>query len=168
MYKTSLLLNSNYQILHFITERKALKLFLKGKVDILSDWEDIDIYYGSSKIKLPATLRMKYYINKRYKQLIFSKKAVLKRDHYNCQYCLKHLKPGQATVDHLLPKSMGGLSLFTNCVASCYDCNNKKGNRTPEQAGMELITLPTAPVGYVYYVSEHDRWHRDWDAFLNK
>lgn len=168
MTKTTLLLNSDYNILHFITYKKALKLFVKEKVDVLSDWEDVDICYGDRKIKLPATLRMKYYINKRYKQLVFSKKAVLKRDHYVCQYCLNHIKSGQATVDHLIPKSYGGQSIFTNCVASCYNCNNKKGNRTPEQAGMELMILPTAPIGYVYYVSEQERWHDDWGAFLSK
>ena len=164
--KKVLLLNSTYEVLSFITERKALKLFVKGKVDVVSAWPDVEIYYDKKFIKFPATLRLKYFVKKNFAQLAFSRKAVFKRDRFACQYCGKFLKSGQVTVDHVIPKSVGGASSFNNCVTSCYACNNKKGNRTPEQAGMLLLTRPAAPIGYLHYVSEQDRWHDDWNVYF--
>src|SRR5271154_1875540 len=166
MSKKILLLNSTYEVLSFISERKALKLFFKGKVDVLSTWPDVEIYYGSGHIQFPATLRLKYYVKKNYAQLAFSRKAVFKRDRFSCQYCGKFLKSGQVTVDHVIPKSMGGASSFNNCVTSCYACNNRKGSRTPEQANMILRIRPAAPAGYLHYISESDSWHNDWNVFF--
>lgn len=168
MNKKVLLLNSNLEVISFISERKALKLFVKDKVDIISSWSDVDIYYGSGRMQFPATLKLKYYVRKKFTQLSFSRKAVFKRDRFSCQYCGKFLKSGQVTVDHVIPKSIGGQSSFTNCVTSCYSCNNKKGNRTPEQANMLLKIKPAAPVGYLHYVSEQDEWHESWDFYFGK
>jgi 5-methylcytosine-specific restriction endonuclease McrA len=164
--KKVLLLNSTYEVLSFISERKALKLFVKGKVDVVSDWPDVEIHYGTGKINFPATLRLKYFVKKNYAQLTFSRKAVFKRDRFSCQYCSRFLKSGQVTVDHVIPKSMGGPSSFTNCVTSCYGCNNKKGNRTPDQANMLLLVRPAAPIGYLHYISEQDAWHDDWSNYF--
>jgi hypothetical protein len=166
--KKVLLLNSTYEVLNFITEKKALKLFVKGKVDIISTWSDIEFLFQKEIIKFPATLRLKYFVKKRYTQLIFSRKSVFKRDRYCCQYCGKYLKSGQITMDHVIPKSAGGQSTFSNCVTSCYGCNSKKGNKTPEQAEMTLLTYPTIPLGYIHYVSEQDHWHDDWNVYLSK
>lgn len=166
--KKVLLLNNTYEVLSFISEKKALKLMFKDKVDIISVWPDVDImFHSGNKIKFPSVLKLKYFIKKNFSQLSFSRKSVFKRDRFYCQYCGKNLKSGQVTVDHVVPKSLGGLSSFGNCVTACYGCNNKKGSRTPEQANMKLINMPTQPVGYLHYVSENDQWHNDWDNFLN-
>jgi 5-methylcytosine-specific restriction endonuclease McrA len=139
----------------------------KDKVESVSTWPDVQIRFGGDKkIHFPAILRLKYYVKKKYAQLAFSRKAVFKRDRFTCQYCGEVLKSGQVTVDHVVPKSMGGLSSFINCVTACYSCNNRKGNRTPEGANMELINKPIAPVGYLHYISENDHWHADWDKFF--
>jgi 5-methylcytosine-specific restriction endonuclease McrA len=163
----SLLLNNDYQILQFISERKALKLFVKDKVDVISEWHDEEIVFASGKrMKFPAVLRLKYYVHKKFSHLPFSRRAVFKRDKYICMYCGHHLKTGNATVDHIIPKVLGGVSSFINCVASCFRCNTKKGARTPEEAGMFPINKPVAPNGFVYYLSDNDRWHDDWNIFL--
>ena len=163
----SLLLNNNYDVLQFVSERKALRLFYKEKVDIISEWDNEDIVFTSGKImKFPAVLRLKYYVHKKFSHLPFSRRAVFKRDKYVCQYCQIHLKTGHATVDHIIPRVMGGGSSFTNCVASCFRCNTKKGPRTPEQAGMFPINTPVAPNGFVYYLADNDRWHDDWNTFI--
>jgi 5-methylcytosine-specific restriction endonuclease McrA len=166
--KKVLLLNSTYEILAFISDRKALKLYFKGKVEIISSWPDIEILYGSNMMNFPATLRLKYFVKKNYTQLVFSRKSVFKRDKFTCQYCGKFLKSGQVTVDHVIPKSMGGTSSFNNCVTSCYSCNNRKGSRTPEQANMTLLTRPVVPNGYLHYVSEQEGWHDDWNIFFGE
>ena len=71
------------------------------------------------------------------------KKAVLWRDRYTCQYCGQ--KGGELTVDHVLPKSRGGKSTWDNLVAACRSCNLRKGDRTPEEAGMRLLRPPKPP-----------------------
>lgn len=166
MNKKVLLLNSTYEILAFVSDRKALKLLVKGKVDIISNWPDEKLYYGSGYMYFPATLKLKYFVKKNYAKLIFSRKSVFKRDKFTCQYCGEVLKSGQVTVDHIIPKSIGGLSSFTNCTTSCYKCNNKKGSRTPEQANMTLMSKPDTPAGYIHHVSDNDHWHDDWDNFF--
>jgi 5-methylcytosine-specific restriction endonuclease McrA len=75
----------------------------------------------------------------------FSRRNVAKRDHLTCQYC--GAQPGwdSITIDHVTPRSRGGASSWTNCVAACVACNARKADRTPEQAGMKLKRRPTRP-----------------------
>lgn len=163
----SLLLNGNYDVLSFISEKKALKLFYKQKVDIVSEWPNEYITFISGHImKVPAILRLKYFVHKKFSNLPFSRRAVFKRDKYTCAYCQQYLKSDAATIDHIIPRVMGGTSSFTNCVAACFRCNTKKGARTPEQANMFPINKPIAPNGYVFFLSDNDKWHEDWNIFL--
>lgn len=161
-----LLLNSTNEVLSFISEKKAIRLVYKSKVDTVSVWENIKLSFANGFMFLPAILRMKYYIRKIYKQLVFSRKAILRRDKFACGYCGNKLSSGHATIDHIVPKSLGGTSSFTNCVAACFKCNSKKGNQTPEQAEMILKIKPIQPAGYIYHIADDDSWHSDWDGFL--
>ncbi len=165
MIKT-LLLNDNWQVIAFISERKAIKLLLKGKADVLSSWNGRKIHYGYGYITLPATLKMRYNVVLRPTKLVFSRKLVLRRDQYICCYCNKKSK--NLTIDHIIPKSAGGENSFTNCVTACLTCNRKKRNRTPEQAGMILKELPIAPNKYLCYFPSEIEWHDDWLFFIHK
>lgn len=162
----ALLLNNTLEVISFISDRKALKLLYKGKVDIISEWQEVYVGLINKVIKLPAILKLKYYIKKNFSRLTFSRKMLFKRDKYTCLYCNKHLKPCQATIDHIVPKCKGGTSSYDNCATSCYPCNAKKGKRTLEQAQMSLIYEPTAPAKYLYYLSDRDRWHPEWSNFI--
>lgn len=167
MSKKVLLLNANYQVLAFVPERRAIKLIFNEKVEILSEWDEL-ITYPSGCFKLPSILKLKYLIKKNFcRGLVFSRKAVFKRDNFVCQYCWKELRTNSATIDHILPRSSGGQNTFQNCVTSCWDCNNQKGNRTPEQAGMTLISNPFTPPGYSYFLNECDIWHPEWKIYLS-
>jgi 5-methylcytosine-specific restriction endonuclease McrA len=163
----ALLLNNTYEVISLISDRKALKLVYKGKVDIISEWKEVVVGLINKVIKLPAILKLKYYIKKNFSRLAFSRKMLFKRDNYQCLYCGKQLRPNQATVDHILPKCKGGISSFDNCATSCYPCNAKKGKRTLEQAQMSLITEPRTPAKYLYYLSEGDRWHPEWSNYFD-
>ncbi len=165
MSKKTLLLNSTYEVLSFIPERKAIGLLCKEKVDVISEWEE-SIRFPSGTIKHPSILRLKYHIKKNYTTLSFSRKAVLRRDNYVCQYCSKNLKPIQATIDHIIPKSQGGGTSFLNCVTACYPCNNRKANRTPELADMILKSKPFVPTGYFYFFGDNEIWHPDWNFYV--
>ncbi len=75
-------------------------------------------------------------------RLVCSRAAVLRRDGYRCAYCGRT----GTTMDHILPKSRGGQTSWTNCVAACVECNNRKAALTPEEAGMKLSVVPRVPV----------------------
>ena len=131
----TLLLNANYEVLEVISERKAFKHIFKEKVDVLVNYDDY-VLYGQNKIYYPSVLRLKNQIKRNFfKKVNFSRSAILKRDMYTCQYCLDQLVPSQITIDHILPKSMGGLKTYTNCVVCCKPCNSKKSN---------LLKIPSA------------------------
>lgn len=168
MSKKTLLLDSSYQVLSFITERKAFKLLFKDKVDVISSWQDI-IVWGNDKINHPSVLRLKNHVRRNYFNSNFSRKALVKRDKSTCQFCGEKLTASQITIDHVLPKSHGGITSFTNCVVCCHTCNNKKADRTPEQAGMVLLKKPTHPsFSARYNISDpQEYWHPEWDDFLS-
>jgi 5-methylcytosine-specific restriction endonuclease McrA len=166
MARKVLLLNSNYEVLDFLDERRAIKLFFKGKVEVLSEWPGVIIFYSSGSISFPAILRLKYYIRKNCSKLVFSRTMVFKRDQWRCQYCGKHLTFAQATMDHIVPKKLGGKSSFTNCITACYTCNNKKGSKTLEESGLKILHHPIVPTFHLHYLSNDDKWHSEWNIFI--
>lgn len=162
----TLLLNNDNRIISFINERKTIKLLLKNKVEILSCWLGRKISINSKFILHPAILRMKYHIRLLLTRLKFSKKLLFSRDHYTCTYCGLKCLPEQLTIDHVLPRSLGGVTSFNNCVAACLQCNSSKRDRTPEIADMPLLNFPASPNNYLYLFPRNLRWHEDWNFFL--
>lgn len=167
MSKKTLLLDASYGVLSFIPERKVFKLLFKDKVDVISNWDDI-IVWGQDRIKHPSILRLKEHVRRNYFNSNFSRKALVKRDKSSCQFCSKKLTASQITIDHVLPRAQGGVTSFTNCVVSCQACNNKKADRTPEQAGMVLLRKPVHPSfsSHHYVADPQEFWHEDWNDFL--
>jgi 5-methylcytosine-specific restriction endonuclease McrA len=96
----------------------------------------------------------------------FSRRNVARRDHQTCQYC--GAQPGweSITVDHVVPRSRGGTSSWTNCVAACVACNARKADRTPEQAGMKLRRRPARPDWKPLYAARAARVE-SWARFLD-
>ena len=82
----------------------------------------------------------------------FGKRNILIRDNFTCQYCGKKVK--KLTIDHIIPKSRGGETSFENCVSSCKECNNRKGMKTPREAGMSLMKVPTQPTIMEFYMQQ--------------
>ncbi len=141
----TLLLNSTYEVIGFISERKCFKHLAKDKVEILDYW-DSKVHHGrTGQFQHPAVIRLKYQVRWIPRKVKYNYLGVFRRDSYVCQYCRLALTPSQATIDHVKPKADGGDNSWKNCVTACFECNNKKGNRTPEQAGMKLIAKPTVP-----------------------
>ena len=162
----TLLLNSTYEPISFIPWKKVIKLVLRGKVDILSHWND-SIRHGNGAIKRPSIIRLKYYVPRHIKRRRYNRSAVFKRDGHNCQYCGQTKRVSELTIDHVLPKSHGGKTVWENCVACCFACNNKKANRTPKQAKMVLIRKPLIPrmtVWHEYVLMSNT--HEDWQHYI--
>lgn len=166
--KKVLLLGASYEVLNFIEMKRAIKLFVNEKVDVISNWDE-KIPSASSDWEFPSIIRLKMPPKRHFFGNNFSRKALVKRDKSTCQYCNRKLSASQVTIDHVLPRAQGGGTSFMNCVVACQTCNNKKADKTPDQANMKLLRRPTLPsfASRKNYVDNPDNWHKDWDDFLN-
>jgi 5-methylcytosine-specific restriction endonuclease McrA len=91
---------------------------------------------------------------------------VFMRDGYACQYCGRETR--DLTLDHVVPRSQGGVHSWENVVSACRLCNRRKGGRTPEQADMKLLSEPKAPRGYGYHVPYHYFCsHTEWQKYVS-
>jgi hypothetical protein len=136
------LYNMSYQKIIDIDWKRAVILVLNGKVLPFSDEEYLEIQTTSGIFKLPQHIILKKYVHIPFKELAPSRKNIFKRDNNICQYCSKELDTSTATIDHILPRSKGGIHEWTNVVACCLRCNRKKGDRTPQEANMKLSKQP--------------------------
>ena len=139
-----LLLNNNLSYLTMISWKRAINLVLKNKAEVVKYTEKV--ITNSEKtvsLKIPKVIKLVYFIAKVSKaKMIYSKKVVFLRDNHSCVYCGSNNK---LTIDHLVPKMRGGKSTFDNTVTACFSCNNRKGNQTPEEAGLKLHKRPYTP-----------------------
>jgi 5-methylcytosine-specific restriction endonuclease McrA len=163
----ALLLNSTYECISFISERKIFKFILKDKVEILANWDE-QVFWPSGSMNLPAVLRLKSRVNHRRQESRFNKNILFMRDSYRCQYCNRKVHKTRLTIDHIIPKCKGGGTTWDNCVACCAGCNNKKGNKTLQEVGFKLIKKPKKPKTRLFY--DHiliKNKHNDWRHYIN-
>jgi len=118
----------------------------------------------SIEIPYPSVIRLNMYIRKPFKTVSLSRKNIFKRDKNRCQYCGKNHQA--MTIDHLIPKSVGGKDTWENLVCACLRCNGIKGNRTPEQAEMKLLNKPKKPSHLFYLQHLAGTSHTSWDDYL--
>lgn len=148
-FKSVVLLNSDNTLLSFVSPKRAINLYFSGKVEVKKSkpgrlHPKLDFGY-------PIIVRIKpehyRYIHKNKKRTSPKKKRILLRDNYKCGYCDCKLHSHNATVDHVIPKSHANYPghIWENVISSCMPCNNKKADRTPEQAGMKLLKKPFVP-----------------------
>lgn len=163
-----LLLDAAYKPINFISERKALKLLILEKALALASWAET-VIWSHGEFQLPAIVRLNRTVPYFSRKKRFARWAVFKRDHFQCGYCGVYLNNESVpTLDHIVPQNHGGISSWENCVTACFPCNNKKGNRTPEQAKMQLLIRPTAPGANI--VADYQRLkikHPDWKWYID-
>lgn len=145
-----LALNASFEPLTLVSPRRAVRLVLDEKAEILEVDERRRFRSEDREIPYPAVIRLVRYVHvpRRLRRQV-TNTFLFARDGYSCQYCGRHrreLKPRQfLTRDHVVPVSAGGSNVWRNVVTACSPCNNRKGNRTPREAGMHLLTAPTEP-----------------------
>lgn len=170
-----LLLNQSYDPLHFINKRRAIKLLCKDRAEVYTSfstgiqsvWSGSYFATSSEKIQMPATIRLKNQVNKRWKPPKFHRRALFNRDGWICQYCSAPLERKTVTIDHVLPRAQGGKTSWLNCVTACVPCNKKKANQTPSQAGMQLLKAAAVPTQIHFWDSNSKvTWHDDWSHFF--
>jgi 5-methylcytosine-specific restriction endonuclease McrA len=140
-----LVLNATYEPLNVVSLRRAVVLLLKEKAEVV---EAAEAWLRAERtvLRVPLVIRLVCYVRiPRGFSLPLSRRTVLARDQYACQYC--GAQPGRAnlTIDHVVPRSRGGETGWENVVTACGPCNRRKGGRTPEEAGMPILHRPSRP-----------------------
>ena len=136
-----LVLNASYEPINICAARRAMILILKG-VAAAEEHSHTHVHSTRATMRLPSVIRLLEYRRIPHQTRALSRKNILLRDRNTCQYCGVVLNSGELTLDHVQPRSRGGLSTWENLVACCHHCNNRKGSRTPEEAGMRLARAP--------------------------
>lgn len=186
-----LVLNKYYQATQITTLQRAICHLVKGTAKVITsdwtthtfeEWIKISKFYenGTSQglqfirspsitILVPEAIYLPFYESLPQHEVIFSRQNLFLRDQFTCQYCGKLLKnPKERTIDHVIPKSRGGKTVWTNVVLCCKKCNLKKGNRTPEEAGLKLLKTPKVPRWQALILEEFPKHKKEkWKVFLN-
>lgn len=149
-------LNASFEPLTIVPARRAVRLVLDGKAEVLEHDHSRVFRSEHEVIPWPAVIRLVRYVHVPYRfRRQVTNTFLFARDDYTCQYCGRHrneLKGRQfLTRDHVVPVSRGGRNEWSNVVTACSPCNNRKANRLPREAGMRLRTEPTEP-NYVHLV----------------
>jgi 5-methylcytosine-specific restriction endonuclease McrA len=139
-----LLLNSSFEPLKIISWQRAVTMFFTGKIEVVEEY-DHHIRSVSLLIRAPAVVRLLRFVRIGRKSPPLCRSNILARDNFQCQYCARQLSTREATLDHVVPRSKGGKTLWDNIVCCCATCNRKKGGRTPAEARMTLLSKPVRP-----------------------
>lgn len=127
-----------------ISWERAVVLCFLDKAEVLEEYDDA-VCSPSISLRTPAVIRLTKARVRPTHRVRFSRQNVLLRDAYRCQYCGERRLPHELNQDHVLPRARGGRTTWENIVTSCYGCNDRKGSRTPEEAGMTLLRRPFKP-----------------------
>ena len=160
-----LVLNATFEPINVCTVRRAAVLILKSRAELLEKGAGA-LHSERLELERPCVIRLIRYVRipRDVHRRKITRKAVLARDAYTCQYC-GHEAAG-LTVDHVIPRSRGGLSEWDNIVASCAPCNRRKGNRLPREASMPLARRPKAPGPTVFIRIAAPRVPVAWEPYL--
>jgi 5-methylcytosine-specific restriction endonuclease McrA len=136
-----LVLNASYEPINICSARRALTLVFKGAA-VVEHVSTFTVRTAKIDIPLPSVVRLQQYRRLPRQNRSVSRKGILLRDGNTCQYCRAALPSRELTLDHVVPKARAGASTWENLVACCFGCNNRKGNRTPQEAGLVLAKQP--------------------------
>lgn len=176
-----LVLNADYQAISSIDWQRAMVLVYQHSENPNEGAEAVEYYCddyvvstNGHKYPLPAVIRLIKYIRRKNSGVPFSKKNVYLRDKFTCQYCGKKFPPEKLTYDHVIPRKQwdnknGTPTKWTNIVSACFACNNKKADKTPKQAKMNLLKEPVKPQRAPHHILGVSPWGhipKEWKVYL--
>jgi len=159
-----LVLNRNYQPIHVCNVKRAVIMLFVGKAEVVENGRGF-IRTPSSIYPCPSVIRLAYMVHGPRPRVRLAKREILRRDNYTCQYCGQ--KSRSLTVDHVIPRHLGGAHDWDNLVSACPSCNLQKGGRTPREAGMSLLRKPREPYASADYLfGRYVSHNREWSQFV--
>jgi 5-methylcytosine-specific restriction endonuclease McrA len=156
----ALVLNASFEPLSVVSARRAVVLVVREKAELIHSQNQV---WRSEHlaVEVPTVIRLRRYVRVPYRRRVpLNRRAVFARDLHACQYC----GHGAENLDHVMPRSRGGTHTWENVVAACRRCNTRKGDRTPDEAGMSLVGSPGAPREHGWLLvglgaPPHPSWH---------
>jgi 5-methylcytosine-specific restriction endonuclease McrA len=158
----SLVLNATYEPLCVVSTRRALLLVLDRKAELMSATGRV---FRAEVVAVPepSVVRLNYFIKVPYEaRVALNRRAVFARDGHRCQYC----GASAENIDHVIPKSKGGLHAWDNVVAACRRCNTAKRDRLLEDSGMKLRRKPVVPRQRTWILVASGAIRPDWEPYL--
>jgi 5-methylcytosine-specific restriction endonuclease McrA len=160
-----LVLNSNFEPLNVCNTRRAIGMMLAGKAALIANGRGL-IQTVTRSYPLPSVIRLAHMVQRPHQQIKLSRREIFRRDHYTCQYCGR--KVPNLTIDHVLPRHLGGKHTWTNVVTACSNCNHHKGGRRLEEAHIKLLTIPREPPADARYrFGQHLPENEAWEPFIS-
>jgi 5-methylcytosine-specific restriction endonuclease McrA len=188
-----LVLNKHYMAIRIVGARRAFALLFQELAEVVSleqgrysnydfqswcevsqfkrnfepdghDWVSTVNFY----IAVPRIIRLLFYDRLPRTDVKFNRRNIFARDKNRCQYCGKRYRTSELSLDHVIPRSIGGKAVWGNIVCACAECNVKKGGRTPKEAGMTLIQKPVKPKhNPLVHIHLGEQRYRSWQQFLD-
>ena len=158
-----LVLNQSYEPIMVIGARRAIILILSEKVDALENYREL-IHSVYLTLPLPSVIKLKQYARIRRKDIVLSRKNILKRDNHTCQYC--GIRSVPMTIDHIIPRQRSGEDSWYNLVAACVICNTRKGNKTPRESQMKLMKRARKPTMILHLQKFVKQFQGTWRPYL--
>lgn len=164
MHVPVLVLNANFEPINVCNTRRAIGLVLAGKASLVLNGRG-EIKTVSRNYPRPSIICLERMIKRPRPSIKLTKREILRRDDYTCQYCGNRIS--YLTIDHIVPRRLGGQHVWTNLVAACPSCNHRKGSRTLEQAQMRLLRAPAEPPSSAYYIfARYLGDNEEWVPFI--
>lgn len=163
----TLVLNKNWMPITHISWKRAFVLLCKGSAELLETYEEV-VKTPSTYLPIPAVIKLNDYGDMPKARISYSKRTLLERDDYTCQYCGTQLSFSNATVDHVFPRSKGGKTTFENTVISCLPCNTAKGSKLLDQTKLKLKNKPRKPAILDYEIYLPQKISKQWTNYIPK
>ncbi|WP_242918271.1 HNH endonuclease [Pontibacter liquoris] len=158
-----LILNQDFSAIAVCTVQKAFLLVYLDKAEMVTKANGSFLHSVSCVFPVPSVIRLQRYVRVPYYGIALSRHNVMRRDNYSCQYCGANRN---LTLDHMMPRSRGGATNWQNLVTACSRCNARKGDRTPEEAGLKLLHKPGRPSLQSFLQLHLTSQNNDWRIYL--
>ena len=161
-----LVLNQNYEPLNICRARRAVVLIYRGRAEMLENGSGF-IHSANQIFPVPSVIQVVHMVKRPRPERKVTRLDIFNRDHHICQYCGKESR--QLTLDHVLPRYRGGEHTWENVASACIPCNRRKAGKTPDEAGMKLISRPGPPHRdniYFYIPHHHRQTKHEWQKYF--
>lgn len=159
-----LVLNANFEPINVCNTHRAIMLIVGGKASLVMNGRGY-IHTVTQAYPRPSIIRLEEMVRRPRPRVKLTKREILRRDNYTCQYCGQ--RAAHLTIDHVIPRHLGGEYSWQNLVTACQSCNHRKGGRTLEQAHLHLAHPPhEPPASALYLFARHLNENLDWIPFI--